>query len=122
MVECKICGREYVYVKRKGHSKTVCNSCTVNKRRHILKQKGINFLGGKCVVCGYSKCNRALSFHHKNSLEKSFTIASNYMKSWDKIKKELKKCVLVCSNCHMEIEAGIINLNHVPSLNGKAPS
>lgn len=64
-----------------------------------------------CSICGYSKCMAALEFHHINPSEKSFAISkahSGY--SLDEILKELEKCILVCSNCHKEIHAGIIKL------------
>lgn len=112
MTECIKCGRKYTYVKSKGHTKTVCNSCTVNSRRIKLKEKAREYLGGKCCICGYSKCSRALSFHHKDRATKSFGITNSYMRSWLDLKKELKKCILVCANCHMEIESGLIKLNN----------
>lgn len=75
---------------------------SVKKRRKILKQKAVLFLGGKCSICGYNKCLAALDFHHINPDEKEFII-TNRIRSWAKIEKELKKCVLVCSNCHREL-------------------
>lgn len=78
------------------------------KRRTLLKQKAVVYKGGKCVKCGYEKCNQALEFHHINPIEKDFSIAGNYNISWERIKCELDKCILVCSNCHKEIHAGIV--------------
>lgn len=67
-------------------------------------------MGGKCCVCEYSKCNRALALHHLNPSEKEFSISdcTTKPKSWSKIVSELKKCILVCHNCHSEIHAGVI--------------
>lgn len=113
MIICKNCKRHYEYSKKKGHTKTVCNSCTVNKRRVTLKRKSIEYLGGKCIVCGYDKCDRAMSFHHIDPKDKKFGITNAYMKSWANIKKELDKCCLLCSNCHMEVEAGITSFHQV---------
>ena len=31
-------------------------------------------------------------------------------KSFKKLKPEIDKCILVCSNCHREIHAGLINI------------
>ena len=78
------------------------------KRRTLLKQKAVEFKGGECDLCGYKKCIQALDFHHLDPFEKEFTIAGNYNISWKRIVNELKKCILVCSNCHREIHAGIV--------------
>lgn len=74
----------------------------VYKRRAKLKQMALDYMGKKCQICGYDKCSRALVFHHINPEEKDFNIYSANC-SWDKIKKELDKCILLCSNCHAEI-------------------
>ena len=75
-----------------------------------MKEKAVKHLGGKCQNCEYNRCLRALTFHHINPLEKEHNISSGYT-SWEKMKKELEKCVLLCSNCHMEIHAGILILD-----------
>lgn len=74
-----------------------------NKRRFHLKEKMILYKGGKCVICNYNKCKQALEFHHLNGTKK-FNISGSHSRSWEAIKKELSKCILVCSNCHAEIE------------------
>jgi len=75
---------------------------------HSAKIKAVQHKGGRCLLCGYNRCLRALHFHHINAFEKSFNISSK--NSWTKIEQELDKCVLLCSNCHNEIESGIIDL------------
>lgn len=82
----------------------MCNSCSVNKRRFKLKNKCVEYKGGECEKCGYSKCNRALEFHHLNPKNKKFNISGSHCRSWEVVKEELDKCILVCSNCHKEIE------------------
>lgn len=59
--------------------------------------------GGKCEICGYSKCLAALHFHHKDHTTKSFSINAANGVSYAKKVEEAKKCILVCSNCHVEI-------------------
>lgn len=49
----------------------------------------------------------AMEFHHINPLEKDFSISSNINMSYEKIKKELDKCILLCANCHREIHEEI---------------
>ena len=80
----------------------------VAKRRRRLKTLAIAYKGGRCQVCGYNKYQGALDLHHLNHAEKGFGIADKgYTRSWGKVKAELDKCVLVCANCHREIEGGI---------------
>ena len=83
----------------------------VAKRRRKIKELSIKYKGGKCQICGYSKYQGALDLHHKIPNTKSFGIADKgYTRSWKIIKEELDKCVLVCANCHRELEAGITQL------------
>lgn len=64
--------------------------------------------GGACVICGYDRCDRALAFHHVDPSTKSFSISANRkVMGFPGLYEETKKCILVCSNCHAEIEAGI---------------
>jgi predicted nucleic acid-binding Zn ribbon protein len=61
----------------------------------------VNMKGGCCCRCGYSKCLRALVFHHRDPLTKEFNIsASRMQRSWDRILDEVEKTDLYCYNCH----------------------
>ena len=75
----------------------------VTEKRRKLKEMAIEYKGGKCEKCGYDKCKSALEFHHLDPTQKDFGVGSGHTRSWDKIKKELNKCIMVCSNCHREI-------------------
>lgn len=63
--------------------------------------------GGKCVGCGYSRSLRSLSFHHVDPKLKKFQISSRSNSTREKVEAEIKKCVLVCQNCHAEIHDGL---------------
>ena len=83
----------------------VCKKCrafNTAEYRRKLKQKAVDLLGGKCSKCGYDKCLAALDFHHVDKTKKEFNIFGIKRKSWKKIVEELKKCILLCSNCHRE--------------------
>lgn len=83
----------------------------VSKRRKKLKEMAREYKGNKCVICGYNRCSSALDFHHKDPKKKDFSLSVRGLtRSWDKIKNEINKCVLVCANCHREIHAGITQL------------
>ena len=69
------------------------------------------------MVCGYDGCARNLVFHHLHS--KRFDLsARSFQLSWKRLMPELKKCIMVCHNCHGEIHAGFDH--DVDSLNKSA--
>jgi len=78
----------------------------VQRRRKSLRSKALEYKGSKCIFCGYEKCESALEFHHLDESKKEFGLSSRGLtRSWKKIKAELDKCVLVCSNCHRELHS-----------------
>ncbi len=80
----------------------------VAKRRRKIKSMAIEYKGGRCQLCGYDVYPGALDLHHLDPSTKEFGIgAKGYTRSWEKVKKELDKCILVCANCHREVEAGV---------------
>lgn len=102
----KFCNKTKIKKTKEERRKSSSNA--VIKRRRKVKEMSIDYKGGKCLTCGYNKHQSALEFHHIDPKEKDFSIGSNgYCYSWDKIKKELDKCILVCSNCHREIHSGL---------------
>lgn len=97
--------------KRKYSDRAAYMVKAVDKRRKLIRKMSIEHKGGQCAICGYDKCNNALEFHHRNSSEKDFGIsAKGYTRSWEKVKAELDKCILICANCHREIHEGITQL------------
>lgn len=80
---------------------------SVTAWRIRVKIRAVEYKGGKCEVCGYDKCLRALAFHHRDPSKKDFAL-SRITISWARMKKELDKCSLVCANCHSEIHDGLI--------------
>lgn len=82
-----------------------CKSCfnAYTIQRWINKKiEAINYKGGACLHCGYNKFYGALEFHHINPNEKDVDWSKLRLRSLDKIKHELDKCILLCSNCHRE--------------------
>ena len=77
-------------------------------RRYILRMskkiKAIDFLGGKCSYCGDTNIFH-LVFHHKNNYEKEIIISQALAMKWSVIENEIKKCVLLCCNCHQELHS-----------------
>ena len=99
-------------VIKHGKKKKVSNAEAVESWRKRKKKALVEYKGGKCQCCGYSRCIEALEFHHLDPNIKSFTI-SGKSKSFNSLKSEVDKCILVCSNCHKEIHAGLINIDTI---------
>jgi len=81
----------------------------VKKWRKTTKARIVESMGGECQICGYKKLNQALELHHLNPEEKelSFGKITASPISWERIVIELRKCVLLCSNCHKEVHAEV---------------
>ena len=103
------CPKHGEYKAYKSGNRIRCRKCNVEavtKRRRLLKLKAIEYKGGSCNICGYNKCPDAFDFHHSDPNEKDFAISTEgYTRSWEKVKKELDKCILLCANCHREIHS-----------------
>lgn len=104
--ECKHHGFVEFKVESQRTGKLRCGKCSsekVQRRRTMLKQIAIEYMGGSCHSCGYNKCSAALEFHHKDPSQKDFGIAGKGVTmSEAKMKAELDKCVMLCANCHRE--------------------
>ena len=98
------------FFKKKGdRAWHICKACYKLKygrmrleRVHKVKEECVAYLGGKCSKCGYDKCIAALEYHHKNPEQKDPNWKKMRLLKLEKIKEELDKCVLLCSNCHKE--------------------
>lgn len=86
-----------------------CDSNRFRKRKRDIKEKAVEYKGGKCENCGYCKSLRSLHFHHKNPKEKDFTIAHMLKMDFEVLKRELDKCILICANCHGEVHEELDN-------------
>jgi transposase-like protein len=83
----------------------------VAKRRRVVKRRLVEDAGGACVLCGYRRWPGALQFHHVDPGEKEFHIAQRgYSRSLTRSRAEVRKCVLLCANCHAEVEGGFATL------------
>lgn len=105
----KFLGPEHFYRRRKSRQlSTYCKDCTrlqTTERQRRLKAQAVEYLGGKCSRCGYNRNLAALDFHHPDPAQKDFTIARSHLYSFERIKPELNRCLLLCANCHREIHA-----------------
>lgn len=83
-----------------------CKRCTLDEtvqRLRKFKQLCVDYKGGKCQLCEYKKYIGSLHFHHRDPSKKEFSISQCRTTVFsDKIKRELDKCDILCSNCHTE--------------------
>ena len=84
----------------------------VKKWRKENKKRIIESMGSKCQICHYDKCNEALELHHINPDKKEFSFGkiTASPKAWSKMVIELRKCVLLCANCHRELHNNLTSL------------
>ncbi len=124
---CKFCKDEVTDKKRRSYCSDRCSELgkreyqkgrkfnyeQVKKWRLLVKRKAIDYKGGKCQICGYDKCVRSLDFHHVDPTKKDFAISEFKNRKIEKLKDELDKCILLCSNCHGEVHDGILDVSNV---------
>ena len=76
----------------------------VANRRRKLREMVVEYKGGRCTLCGYKGYIGAFDLHHTDQSKKEFGLSARGLtRSWEKIKEEADKCILVCANCHREI-------------------
>lgn len=97
--------------KQKKWSRNVKNKkgdYPINLRRQERRQKIIDLLGGSCMVCGYSKTIKNLCFHHL--FDKKFLLnIAEFRRPVNILLEEIKKCVLLCHNCHGEVHSKMVD-------------
>ena len=111
----KVCKKHGVteHVKERGgyfRCKRCRNDYVIQRRRNV-KLKLVEDFGGGCKVCQYNRCIDNLIFHHLDPTKKDFAISSSgNTYSYNKLKKEADKCILLCCRCHGELHAGLITI------------
>jgi len=82
------------------------NGQAVTKHRQKRREELVKILGGKCALCGYDKNIAVLDIHHINAQDKKYQLSSGSCRSIEEDIEEVKKCILLCANCHREIHNG----------------
>jgi transposase len=94
-----------------GYRCAKCNVEAVSRRRRKVKRTLVAEAGGRCVLCGYDRCVAALEFHHLDRTDKRFSLSSRGVaRALTRAREEARKGVLLCANCHAEVEAGATTL------------
>jgi len=97
------------YTRRGTQTHSWCKPCiykqTVDRQR-FLKKMAIEYKGGSCHDCGIVDHPSVYDFHHVDPSCKDFSLGQKKQYSFNElIKKELDKCLLLCSNCHRKRHA-----------------
>jgi hypothetical protein len=113
MGDCRHHGRTR-FVRRSSDGYYRCAKCRsehVARRRRKVKDILVEEAGGSCRLCGYDRYAGALEFHHLDSAKKSFSLGhKGVTRSLELAREEARKCILLCANCHAEVEGGILKV------------
>lgn len=109
LLQCPVHGRTRHVRRDTGYRCAACRSAAVSRRRRDVKRTLLRDAGGACALCGYHRCVSALHFHHVDPSTKRFGLGSfGVARSLAEAREEAKKCVLLCANCHAEVESGVV--------------
>lgn len=96
-----------------------CRTCRVEaviRRRRKVKHLLVEEAGGRCRLCGYERCVAALEFHHLDPHAKEFGVSQRGAHGIERLRAEIRKCILLCSNCHAEVESGFSSISGVAQM------
>jgi transposase len=110
LMNCPRHGETLFWLETRGIYRCLrCRSEAVARRRRKLKEILVAEAGGHCSMCGYDRYIGALQFHHRDGTAKEFGLADRGLtRSLDAVRAEASKCLLLCANCHSEVEGGIV--------------
>lgn len=99
---CSTCGETdpSKFYGRKTRTCKGCGNTETVRRGHDTRRRAIELMGGKCARCGYAEYSCALDFHHVDASTKDVAFGTWRGWSWERVLKELPKCILLCKNCH----------------------
>ena len=111
--QCRYCKKEYpesyygvaLTTENKVYYRHKCKFC-YQEAKSILRRKNGKWLNDYKEKVGCKHCGindpRVLEFHHFNKSNKDFSIGFAQANRFgiEKMKQEIKKCVILCANCH----------------------
>jgi DNA-binding CsgD family transcriptional regulator len=111
--ECRAHGKTRFVLEGRGYYRCAkCRGRQVARWRRHAKQRLVDEAGGRCRICGYDRYQGALEFHHLDPASKEFNLSlRGVTRSLETLRAEARKCVLLCANCHAEVEAGVAELS-----------
>ena len=110
--DCRRHGNTDYFLDNRGYFRCKrCRTEAVTRRRRKVKEILVGEAGGRCQLCGYDYYFGALEFHHLDRATKSFGLSIRGLTpSIGTLRAEARKCVLLCSNCHAEVEGGVTSI------------
>ena len=108
--DCKDCRKQYRDEHYRLHKEQYKEKAAAYKRKKTKELEEFKSTL-KCEICGENR-PWCLDFHHTNPEEKEGEIAK-LIESPRRMQEEIKKCIVVCANCHRDIHyknrnAGIV--------------
>jgi hypothetical protein len=122
VLTCPIHGPTRHVARDDGFRCADCRAMHVTERRRRIKLLLVEEAGGACAVCGYDRYPGALQFHHADPTTKAFGISGQGVtRALAAARAEASKCVLLCANCHAEVERGVTALPLRSNAPGQVP-
>jgi transposase-like protein len=134
VAEAKANGQQHLKLRCDRHGLTLhaqrvdgfrCTRCAaerVTAWRQKIKRILVEETGGACALCGYDRFVGALQFHHVEPAKKRFALSHGGLaRSLARAREEARKCVLLCANCHVEVEGGVADLPVTSDSDGGPP-
>jgi hypothetical protein len=118
---CKECQSKYHKEHYLTNKKYYSNKRRINNQKY--RSVGRKFIYAYKAKQGCKFCTEntpcCLDFHHLDPKEKDSTVSKmkGHARNLSMIKNEIAKCIVVCSNCHRKIHAGIITLKEMTDYN-----
>lgn len=109
-IRLRITGRKFCFEcsprRHYAHPSDSWARMSYYERKALVTDK----LGGKCVECGYNEFPDLFEFHHLRRSKKNRNVSKLIRESsWAKVILEIRRCLLVCPNCHKAIHMGLID-------------
>lgn len=109
--DCKECCAKASSEHYKNNKDEYINRNTVRRNKKRAMVRGI-LDKSSCIACG-EDCNACLDFHHPDPSLKdgNVSILVSDLRSDERILNEISKCVVICSNCHRKVHAGLLDIS-----------
>lgn len=106
---CRLCSQE---VNNLGYKQNPNRVKAVKENRDKTRKRNKRLINRYKVLCGCKFCNErtaiCLDFHHLDPSVKEDNLSRMDCAPISKLKEEIRKCIVVCSNCHRKLHANLI--------------